>query len=184
MTDPEAKVAPEHVFHFKDGKKAHNLKDLRDAIKSMGDDMFMHHVDDTNNDFANWIEFVYKNADLADDLRKVAKQARMVELLDAELGLFGGKPPADNPVEEDAPAPEEKAPVTKEQRPKQLHEDPIQLSDPPQTIETHDGKSIHSISTDAPHTFIIKEFFWGMVAGLLLGILLFASLMYFGVFPV
>lgn len=181
MTDPEKNVSPEHVFHFKNGKKAHNLKDLRDAIKNMGDDMFMHHVNDTNNDFANWIEFVYKKADLADDLRKVTKQSRMVELLNVELGDFGGEVPIDEPMEE--PQLPVTPPATKE-LPKQLHEDPIKLSEVPQTIETTDGKFVHSVSTEAPHKFIIKEFFWGVITGLLMGIILIASLMYFGVFPV
>jgi hypothetical protein len=168
--DTQEKVAPEHVFHFMDGKKAHNLHDLRDAINSMKDDVFAHHVDDANNDFANWVEFVYKNDALAVDLRQVKKASRMVELIDAELGKFSGENIDDEPVPEPEP-------------PKQLHEDPVELSKPPQTMVTHDGKVVHAISTDAPHKFIVKEFFWGMLAGLLLGIVLMASLMYFGVFP-
>ena len=190
MNDPAADVAPEHVFHFKDGRKAHNLKDLRDAVEGMADDVFLHHVDDTNNDFANWVEFVYKNPTLADDLREVSGQAATVEVLDAELGRYGGSTPDDEPVPEaseaqpEQPAEPDDAPKepSKPER-KQLHEDPIKLSDPPQTIETHDGKMVHSISTEAPHKFIIKEFFWGMLTGLLIGIILFASLMYFGLFP-
>lgn len=165
MTDPTENVAPEHVFHFKDGKKAHNLHDLKDAIRNMDDDTFSHHVDEDNNDFANWVEFVYKNEALAKDLDKVSTRKAMAEVLEAELGAYGGDEPADEPVE-----------------------DPNELfsgkpSQPPQTIDTHDGKQVHTISTQAPHKFIVKEFVWGFIVGILAGIILIASLLYFEAIP-
>ncbi|MBW2983213.1 hypothetical protein KY327_02825 [Candidatus Woesearchaeota archaeon] len=165
MPDTTDNVAPEHVFHFKDGKKAHNLHDLKDVIRKMDDDTFNHHVDEDNNDFANWVEFVYKNESLAKDLQKVSDKKRMAEVIESELGEYGGEKPADEPVE-----------------------DPNELfsgkpSKPPQTLDTHDGKQVHTISTQATHKFIVKEFFWGFIVGLLAGILLIASLLHFGVFP-
>ena len=165
MADPNENVAPEHVFHFKDGKKAHNLKDLRDAIARMDDATFDHHVEDDNNDFANWVEFVYKNDALAKDLKKVSGRKAMLEVLDAELGEYGGKEPEDEPVEDPNEAFSGKP------------------SEPPQTMETHDGQQVQTVSTQAPHKFIVKEFFWGFLVGLLVGIILIASLIYFEAIP-
>ncbi|MBD3209546.1 hypothetical protein GF367_03965 [Candidatus Woesearchaeota archaeon] len=170
--DPLNNVPPEHVFHFRDGKQAHNLKDLRDAIIGMPDDEFAHHVDDTNNDFANWVEFVYKKPELAADLRAVTDPGKVIDVLDAELGKYTGEDVLDEAVEETS------APAAK-----QPHEDPAKLSDPPQTMVTHDNKVVYDVSTEAPHKFIIKEFFWGMLLGLLVGIILFAALLYFDAFP-
>lgn len=181
MVDNDKKVAAEHVFHFKDGKKAHNIKDLRNVIDKMQDDIFSHHVDDVNNDFANWIEFVYKKPDLADDLRKVNTQKRMVELLDVELGSYGGESFADEPVEEEIVSMPEKEALEKVEPPKQLHEDPVKLSEVPQTIDDVSGEKVHSISTKAPHTFIIKEFFYGVITGILLGIIIMGVLLRMGV---
>ena len=159
-------VAPEHVFHFQDGQKAHNLHALHQALETMSEETYQHHVDVDNNDFANWVEFVYRNKPLADDLRKAPSQKAMLEVLDGELGKYSGEQVADEPVDD----------------PAWLFSKPAKLSDPPQSLVTADGKVVHSISTEAPHTFVIKEFLWGLLAGALLGFIVFASLLYLGVF--
>lgn len=168
MNDPIKNVNTEHVFHFEDGKKAHNLKDLRDCIDGMTQSSFSAHVDDANNDFANWVEFVYKKKAVAEDLRKVSSPKESVEILDAELGKYG------LPGLEDVPVPDEEKP-----KPKTAMD---RVTKPPQSI-THNGTTLHTVSTEDTHKFIVKEFIWGLVAGLLAGILLFASMLYFGIFP-
>ena len=70
MADPFKDVPVEHIFHFSDGKKAHNLHALREAIASMDESTYASHVDEQNNDFANWVEFVYKSKPLADESRR------------------------------------------------------------------------------------------------------------------
>jgi hypothetical protein len=175
VVDPYQVVPVEHIFHFRDGKKAHNIAALRDAIAVMGADEYAHHVDDANNDFANWVEFVYKNKPLADDLRLVSSPKAAVEVLDAELGDFGGEKAADREVEDlEVPKP------SGDQKPsKQLFEAP-EISKPPQIIKTATGEHVPSISTHAVHHFIIKEWAWGFILGLLLGFVLAASLFHFG----
>ena len=126
---------------------------------------FDHHVDEENNDFANWVEFVYRNKELADDLRKVKDQKSMVEVLDAELGTYSADSVPDPQVDE----------------PSWLFSKPAKISDPPETIMSAEGKLVHAVSTVAPHKFVVKEFIWGFVVGLLVGMLTFASLMFTGV---
>ncbi|MBN1274809.1 hypothetical protein JXA12_00745 [Candidatus Woesearchaeota archaeon] len=176
MADPTTNVAPEHVFHFHDGKKAHNLQDLRDAIASANEESFAHHVDDENNDFANWAEFVYKNPELAEDLREAADRKRILEVLDAELGRYGGDEAPDDPVPEPE-EPDHRKPA------KQLHEDPFNPTHPPQSIE-HDGEVLHTVSTEAVHHFITKEFVWGLVAGILMGLVIMGVLIQLNLIPV
>ena len=155
MTDnPYENVPEEHIFHFRDGDQAHNLEDLRNVINDMSDDEFTHHVDPVNNDFANWVEFVYKKPEVAGDMRKVTTQKQTIEVLDAEIGKYSSN---------DMLAPE---------KPKQRHEDPITPTPPPQTIVTHDGEVEQHVSTVATHRFLVKEFFGGLILGLIAGFLL------------
>jgi hypothetical protein len=203
--NPETNVAPEHVFHFSDGKKAHNLKDLKKAMASMSSETFAHHVDNVNNDFANWVEFVYKNPELANSLRSSTSQQDMAKVLDLAIGkfidtlvedAFGDSSsssipsaqsmsmstpqttPVSPPVDKKESA-EEKSDAAA----KQPFAEQVKLSSPPQTMLDTDGKLVHSISTEAPHLFIIKEFFLGVAFGFLLGFILIASLLLAGVFP-
>ena len=184
--DPLTKVAPEHVFHFQDGKKAHNLQDLRDALASMDDEVFRHHVDETNNDFANWVEFVYGNVSLAQDLRQVKSAQHMVDILDVELGHFGGEPVADEPVTDASVADKAEQQASKGSS--------LDAPEPPHELDTSSSASSSSASASsdtsskapslqaaAPHLFVVKEFMWGLLAGFLMGFLLFASLAYWGV---
>lgn len=183
MADIDESVPTEHVFHFRDGKKAHNLKDLRDALEVMSADEFAHHVDDANNDFANWVEFVYRNPSLASDLRKANTDAHMVEIIDVELGRYGGQGIDDEPVPEPLAAHSKHFDVQPQEvdPKKQLFEKPITLTHPPQVITTHTGEQIATISTEAAHKFIIKEMVLGFFAGLMLGIIFMGTLAFYGV---
>lgn len=149
MTDPNAKVPEEHIFQFRDGAQAHNIKDLRAIISKMPDDEFTHHVDELNNDFANWIEFVYKDPALAADLRRVKTRKHTLEVLDAEIGVY----------ENNHLGAEKYQPFA----------EPIKPTPPPQTMEAHDGEIHHTISAESTRKFIVKEFIYGMVLGIILG---------------
>jgi hypothetical protein len=82
---PLEDVPVEHAFHFHDGKRAHNLEDLRDAIATMPPEQFSHHVSPSRNDFAEWVEHVFRNPALAEGLRKADRPDLMVELLEEEI---------------------------------------------------------------------------------------------------
>lgn len=55
-------------FMLMDGRKLRNLLELVDALDTMGDDVYHHHVNESRNDFYNWIHDVYQDIDLANKL--------------------------------------------------------------------------------------------------------------------
>ena len=63
--------APEEV-HFKvvNGEKLKDLKDLVHAVGKMNDETFRHHVNDAKNDFSTWVKDVFKDENLAAELKK------------------------------------------------------------------------------------------------------------------
>lgn len=64
--------APEkHYFVFNNGKKMRNLYQFIDELEHMHEDVFKQHVNESKNDFANWIEHVFEGKGLADELRQI-----------------------------------------------------------------------------------------------------------------
>lgn len=67
--------APEHqYFILKDGSHLRSVQELAEALEHMNEDIFKHHVDDERNDFANWVEDVFNNKDLGQELREAHNQ--------------------------------------------------------------------------------------------------------------
>lgn len=67
-------------FWTTDGQILRDLNELQQALASMEETVFKHHVRDDSNDFASWVEQVLDDAVCAEDLRKAKKpsQARTV----------------------------------------------------------------------------------------------------------
>ncbi|MBI2548589.1 hypothetical protein HYW21_04530 [Candidatus Woesearchaeota archaeon] len=55
-------------FVLMDGRRLKNLLELVDALDTMGDDIYHHHVNESRNDFYNWIHDVYHEIDLANQI--------------------------------------------------------------------------------------------------------------------
>lgn len=84
---------PHHKwFYFKHGRKAKNIEELKEALKSMNDAEFNHHVNDTRNDFANWVEHVFGEKELADKLRKVYNKEDTYTIIDEFLKTKSSTP--------------------------------------------------------------------------------------------
>ncbi|MBU0472184.1 MAG: hypothetical protein KKF89_01520 [Nanoarchaeota archaeon] len=76
------KAAPEVCFYMVEGTCCSDLCELSVAIDSLSDELFKHHVNDEKNDFANWIEAVMEDKELADALRQSKdKNRQVVEIL-------------------------------------------------------------------------------------------------------
>jgi hypothetical protein len=69
----------EQCFWTTDGNIIGNLVELRDRLNEMADEVFAHHVTKERNDFANWINDVLNDAELAQAIRK-AKKAQTARL--------------------------------------------------------------------------------------------------------
>ncbi|MBI5388821.1 hypothetical protein HZB01_00400 [Candidatus Woesearchaeota archaeon] len=57
---------PEVWFMVVDGSSAGSIYELAQRLEHMADDVFYHHVNDSRNDFGNWIKDVFKESELAE----------------------------------------------------------------------------------------------------------------------
>jgi hypothetical protein len=62
--------APEqYSFYLHDGRKLKSVFELIDELETMTDETFRKYVTETENHFANWVEHVFSEKSLADELR-------------------------------------------------------------------------------------------------------------------
>ncbi len=78
----------EQCFWITDGRVLSNLVELRDALASMTDDVFMYHVTKERNDFADWIEYVLQDAELATSFRKSKKSKTAHDVVVGRLRIY------------------------------------------------------------------------------------------------
>ena|SRR3989344_7450238 len=71
----------EQHFILKDGKELKDLKELTESLHIMQDNLFFHHVNSSRNDFSNWINDVFDEKDLAEEMKKMHSR------MEAELAL-------------------------------------------------------------------------------------------------
>ncbi len=57
-------------FVLKDGRVLKDLIELAHALEYMSDDVFNHHVNNSKNDFRNWVRDVFSQKELAAELEK------------------------------------------------------------------------------------------------------------------
>ena len=60
----------EHHFVVADGKKLKNIIELADALETMSEEIFRHHVNEYKNDFSSWIKDVFYDHSLAEDMSR------------------------------------------------------------------------------------------------------------------
>jgi hypothetical protein len=75
-----ARAEGAQCFWVNDGRILADLVEFSNALEKMSQDTFAYHVDAPRNDFADWIEFVLGDTELAGALRDVKKprQARTI----------------------------------------------------------------------------------------------------------
>ena len=78
----------EQCFWITDGRVLSNLTELRDALASMTDDVFTYHVTKERNDFADWIEHVLQDAELASSFRKSKKPNTARDVVVSRLRIY------------------------------------------------------------------------------------------------
>lgn len=72
-------------FWSRDGKVLSNLSDLSFAIGSMDDEVFLHHVTQEKNDFADWVEHVLQDQACAQALRSAQKKSQAKKIVELHL---------------------------------------------------------------------------------------------------
>lgn len=78
----------EQAFWTTDGRTLSNLLELRDALASMTDEVFAYHVSKERNDFADWIEHVLQDGELARAFRKSKKSNTAREVVVTRLRTY------------------------------------------------------------------------------------------------
>jgi hypothetical protein len=78
-------IDEDKYFYFVGGGKATSLEELKEALKHCPNSEFVFHLNSGKNDFANWVEGVFGEHDLADDLRKVMERHDVIYLIDRYL---------------------------------------------------------------------------------------------------
>lgn len=74
---------PEQCFWVNNGPILSDLKELHSALKhEVSKEQFLHHTQNGNNDFANWVEQTLHDESCAKKLRSVKHQDTMVKKLE------------------------------------------------------------------------------------------------------
>lgn len=78
----------DECFWTTDGKVLANLVELRDTLDSMAEEVFTYHVNKEKNDFADWVESVLQDAELAAALRKAKKASTAKTVVVRRLKIY------------------------------------------------------------------------------------------------
>jgi hypothetical protein len=194
------KIPWEKRFHFGDGTSAKSLSELKAKIETISYDEFYHHVNSEKNDFANWVEHVIENKELADKLRAVSSIVETVELLneaispfEAEGGeqeedlqahieeqLFSELPPAMEEVPEIRVEPAVMEEAAEPSLPTREELEftgrtpgaPVTTKEPAHTPIKELSERHAARHKEEQMSFFVKQFFYGFVFGIVVGLIL------------
>ncbi len=202
-------LSPGEYFHLHNGRVLKNLYELLNALKSMDDDTFEHHVNSGKNDFGNWIKYVFKDYELAEQIyefksREDIKNPAPVNEPPAELKkeLEALSEPKQLPNAEPAKQIEQRKKLAKlngkSSKPdffqfrganidtRKMEEiltkemEIMKREEKIQQIEEHIEKELEKINDMRQPKFFSKEFVQGLVIGLLTTLIV--ALIYFKMF--
>ena len=77
-------------FWTRDGRILQNLEDLHMAFGSMDEEVFVHHVHNDKNDFADWVEQVLGDLDCSVELRKAKELKNAHTVLFSHMKKYSG----------------------------------------------------------------------------------------------
>lgn len=68
------KVSEDKAFQLQSGEQLLHYVELADALADMQDDVLKHHVTEDRHDFAAWIEHVFKDKQLAQEIEPLTSK--------------------------------------------------------------------------------------------------------------
>jgi len=74
-------VSPDQWFRCNDGRKFGSVIELKQALPTMSDETFHHHVTFDRNDFASWVADIFQELSLADKVRGVSSRMALFDVL-------------------------------------------------------------------------------------------------------
>jgi L-lactate utilization protein LutB len=72
---------PENVFYVCNGSVLKNIDEMLKELEKMDENAFRHHVNESKNDFSNWIKDIFKEAELAEKIQSVMDKNQIVEII-------------------------------------------------------------------------------------------------------
>lgn len=84
LKKPIIQISPDKYFRLNDGRMIKSIEELQTALTNMSSATFYHHVNANQNDFANWIEHVFENHNLANQIRSIKTKEDMIRKLKAQ----------------------------------------------------------------------------------------------------
>jgi hypothetical protein len=76
---------PEKSFVFANGLVVRSLWELKQAMLSLPEELINHHLDSERNDFANWVQYVLGDVELAGEMHKYSHRWGMIVSLERQL---------------------------------------------------------------------------------------------------
>ena len=78
-------IKPKRYFLVKDGTAIKNLFELAKTLDDMPEDVFRHHVNESKNDFYNWIKDVIRNKRLAEKILSIKDRKQMQKIIGEDI---------------------------------------------------------------------------------------------------
>jgi len=165
-------VTQEKCFYFTSGRKAYSIEELSQVLKDMGDAEFRHHVNNERNDFANWVEDVFKESELAHNMREVSEKEGLIIILEDFLKKRRHEHKHHKKIRR-VIIPENKR--TGSVSEKELSEKKIKsiVHEAKQMLEEEEHKARKAEHPKPEqYRFIVKEFIYGFLLGLIFGLIM------------
>ena len=89
-------VPETYAFHSTTGRVLYNMNDLGEELKAMEDDSYALHVNNTKNDFINWVRDIIKDESLARDLLRSKDRVQAAKAVATRLARLNKR--ASEPV--------------------------------------------------------------------------------------
>lgn len=175
-------ISQDKWFYFASERKASSIEELKEVLKSVDEAEFTHHVNNERNDFANWVEGVFKEKRLAKRMRGISDREGMITILEDFLKKKKEKKESYQKIKR-LIIPEEKKIISepvKEESEKELSEKEIKgiVDEAKQVFEKEVTEEEKHKAEGAKHhklelsRFIVKEFVYGFILGLIFGLIM------------
>ena len=79
---------PNHHFRVINGLELRNMCDLADALEVMDDQTFAYHVNDTRNDFAEWVKDILGDQHLAEKMENLESRDDYAKAANVRVDYF------------------------------------------------------------------------------------------------
>jgi hypothetical protein len=86
-----ADVPEEYVFRCQDSRGFKNLRELRDGLANMTEEVYAYHANAEKNDFSRWVRDVIKDEKLAADLQSSTSRSEAMKRVGTRVANLSKK---------------------------------------------------------------------------------------------